>query len=277
MAKRTVEVIDGFSQVQAFKRATAKGAIASQTKPKQVTPTPTANSATVASATVASPSGRVGVAMPSLRPMSSSTVSASAPTSGSIALNQIGVTVVPKKRVVTCYNCGYSYTLAGKIHVPYCPKCKLLLCVDDIIVDGEQSEDIKTIGDVIIKQTARLADGITINGRSVTIGGDVSRCAAVLASEQIKLDTGAKFSASVLEGTSVLIPEGGEIHLENEIKCAKLTVAGKIVGKIKVTEGLKILAGGHVVGEVFAPSLSIDLGGGLTGTCMVSKQTSIDN
>jgi cytoskeletal protein CcmA (bactofilin family) len=272
MAKRTVEVIDGFSQVQAFKRATAKGAIASQTKPKQVTPTPTVNSATVASVTVASPSGRVGVAMPSLRPMSSSTVSASAPTSGSVPLNQIGVTVVPKKRVVTCYNCGYSYTLAGKIHVPYCPKCKLLLCVDDIIIDGEQSADIKTIGDVIIKQTARLADGITINGRSVTIGGDVSRCAAVLASEQIKLDTGAIFSSTVLEKTSVVIAAGSEVQVPNVLKCVTLTVEGKLTGTVEVADCITIKVGGYIVGDISAQRLIMELGAGITGACRIIKQ-----
>lgn len=273
MAKRTVEVIDGFSQVQAFKRATAKGTINPPTKPKLVTPVSTTGGVSEApSASTTPSSGHVGATMSPLRAMPSSTVSAPTATPNSVPLNQIGVTIIPKKRVVSCYSCGYSFTITGKLHVPYCPKCKLLLCVDDIIVDGEQTEDVKTIGDVIIKPTAKLADGLTINGRSVTIGGDVSKCAAVLASEQIYLEQNAVYSPSVLEQTHVVIPAGTELKVANELKCTRLTVMGKIIGTINVSECIEIRAGGHVVGDVNAPSLNMELGAGLTGACKIIKQ-----
>ena len=271
MAKRTVEVIDGFSQVQAYKRAAARGATIAIAKVKPDSATDTDANSSKMRTTV--PSAAIGVqsrvASSPLRAMPASSTAPSqreAPTS-----TPIGVTVVPKKRIVTCYSCGYSFPATGKLHVPYCPKCKLVLCVDDIVVDGEQSSNVQTIGDVVIKSTAKLADGITINGRSVTIGGDVSHCTAVLASEQIVLETGAVFSPTVLEQTNVIIPAGAEIKVSSALKCKRLTVMGKIEGAISVAECLEIKAGGNVVGDVSAPSLVMALGAGLTGSCKIIK------
>lgn len=268
MAKRTVEVIDGFSQVQAFKRATAKGTTVTPAKAKPATKEVTSSTNEVApSRAVASARSRVATSTSRAMPVTSTTPASSIAT----PMKSIGVTVAPKKRVVTCYSCGYSFTAAGKLHVPYCPKCKLMLCVDNIVIDGEQNEDIKTIGNVVIKPTAKLSEGLIINGSSVTIGGDVSKCAAVLASEQICLETGAIFSPSVLERSQVVIPNGAEIKVVNEIKCVRLIVFGKITGAIQVSEGLEIKSGGHVVGDVVAPTLVMELGAGLTGACKIVK------
>lgn len=273
MAKRTVEVIDGFSQVQAFKRAAAKGTIGTPGKPKPAISGNTTNGTVEAQASAVRSGIRPLVAASPLRAMPSPVVSAQSTStaSPSVPLNQIGVTIVPKKRVVTCYDCGYSFTVTGKLHVPYCPKCKILLCVNDIVIDGEQIENIKTIGDVIIKPTAKLAPGLTINARSVTIGGDVSQCAAVLASEYIYLETDGKISPTVLEQTHVVIPESAEIKATSEFKCKRLTVMGKIEGSISVAECLEIKAGGNVVGDISAPSLVMELGAGLTGSCKIIK------
>lgn len=269
MAKRTVEVIDGFSQVQAYKRATAKGAKVMPAKAKPATNT---NSSTnMGSSSSAASGAQSRVANSVSRAMPATSTATVAPTDAA-TMKAIGVTVAPKKRIVTCYSCGYSFTATGKLHVPYCPKCKLVLCVDDMVIEGEQTADIQTIGDVIIKPTAKLVDGITINGRSVTIGGDVSKCAAVLASEQICLETGAVFSPSVLEKTHVVIPAGAVINASAVLKCRRLMVEGKVIGAVNASECLEIKAGGHVVGDVAAPSLVMELGAGLTGACQIIKK-----
>lgn len=269
MARRTVEVIDGFSQVQAFKRATAKGVTITPAKEK---PTPNTKSSTLEAKTSRVVTGvRPPIGGSNLRPMPISATSSGA-TTVSAPLKTIGVTVAPKKRIVTCYSCGYSFTATGKLHVPYCPKCKLVLCTEDMVIEGEQTTDVQTIGDVVIKPTAKLKDGITINGRSVTIGGDVSKCASVLASEQILLETGASFSPSVLARSQVTIPAGAEIDVVDEIKCMKLIVMGKITGSIIASECVEIKSGGHVIGNVAAPSLNMELGAGLTGACRIIKQ-----
>lgn len=269
MAKRTVEVIDGFSQVQAYKRATAKGATVTPAKAKPATNTNNSTNVTSTPSAVSGVQSRVVSSVS--RAMPATSTATVAPTEAT-TMTAIGVTVAPKKRIVTCYSCGYSFTATGKLHVPYCPKCKLVLCVDNVVIDGEQTSDVQTIGDVVIKPTAKLSDGITINGRSVTIGGDVSKCAAVLASEQICLETGAVFSPSVLEKTHVVIPAGAVINAIAELKCRRLTIEGKVVGAVNASECLEIKAGGHVVGDVVAPSLVMELGAGLTGACKIVKQ-----
>lgn len=271
MAKRTVEIIDGFSQVQAFKRAAAKGTTASPTGAK---PTKKASEAANPSSGGKAPLPAVGVRSGAIGASSRSGIGSNGVDnkSATIPLKKIGVTVAPKKREIICYSCGYSFTAAGKLHVPYCPKCKILLCTDDIVVDGEQTTDIKTIGDVVIKPSAKLTDGITINGRSVTIGGDISQCAAVLASEEICLESGAVFSPSVLEKAKVVIPQSAEIKVASELRCASLVVLGKLEGKISVAGSIEIKAGGHIVGDVSAKALIMELGAGLTGNCRIIRQ-----
>ena len=46
---------------------------------------------------------------------------------------------------------------------------------------------------------------------------------------------------------------------------------GKIEGSISVAECLEIKPGGNVVGDISAPSLVMDLGAGLTGSCKIIK------
>lgn len=269
MAKRTVEVIDGFSQVQAYKRAVAKGA---SVTPARVKPEANANSSTnVGTASSAVGGVRTRVATAGARTMPSASTATVTPVEVT-PMKAIGVTVAPKKRIVTCYSCGYSFTATGKLHVPYCPKCKLVLCVDDMIIDGEQTTDIQTIGDVVVKPTAQIKEGLTINGRSVTIGGDVSKCAAVLASEQIILETGAVFSSTVLEKTSVVVAAGAVVNVNEILKCARLTVFGRLSGNVHAKDVVTIMPGGYIVGDVSAQSLVMEFGAGLCGACRIIRQ-----
>ncbi len=60
---------------------------------------------------------------------------------------------------------------------------------------------------------------------------------------------------------------GKEAHIEGEVLCAFLSVAGKVSGNVHCTERLEILSTGVVEGDVHTPALGIEPGGILEGRC----------
>lgn len=60
---------------------------------------------------------------------------------------------------------------------------------------------------------------------------------------------------------------GETAHIEGEIECAFLSVAGRVNGNVRCTDRLEILRSGVVEGDVHTPSLGIEPGGILEGHC----------
>ena len=239
MAKRGSDDIDGFAYVQAMKRASARSAI----KPKVHD---TADKELLLDSGVKTSSASQNRVAP-MR------------TGGKVA--------VPTKRLVICYSCGYSHTLSGRMHHSFCPKCRTKLITEDLVVSGQLTEDILTIGDVTITADAVFDPGLRVTGRRVVLGGDVTPLASITAMGNIEICSNAQFAGVELINPSgqVVVPSGEVVSLEAAFVCGVLHVYGYLRASVTVNQSACVFAGGLLEGAFRGPSLVVEDGAGLVG------------
>jgi cytoskeletal protein CcmA (bactofilin family) len=230
MAKRNdPNIIDGFASVQALKHATArkKAGTASKKPPRKE----------VALSPAPAPQ------KPAVR------------------------TIVPQKRLVICYSCKYSHTVSGRMHNPFCPKCKTKLNIDNVVVDGKHIEDILTIGNVEIKPDAEFSDGLSITGQRIAIDGDVTNIESITASEALIIRSNAKFKSSSINNVSglVIIPSECNVKTGSQLCCNIIEISGTIDADIVVEKSATVHKGAMLKGSFSGPSLIVEDGGGLSG------------
>jgi len=62
----------------------------------------------------------------------------------------IGRTALPTRHAITCYSCGYSFVVTGRLDKIFCPKCREQLETGDYDIEGEWSQDVLTVGKVYV-------------------------------------------------------------------------------------------------------------------------------
>ena len=214
MSPRDTNIIDGFASVQAMKRAATRAPAKARVHDSHQVALPAESSAEAPAGAVAPPT-RAG-----------------------------GHVIVPTKRLVICYACGYSHTLSGKMHSPYCPKCRTIFNTEDVVVAGPRSEDVLTIGNVTIAPEA-----------------------AITATESIEIGARAKFDPAIVNNVSgvVRIPVGNEIALDARLSCSELEIRGTLRADVVVMKAARVFAGGALIGAFHGPSLIVEDGAGLVG------------
>lgn len=176
-----------------------------------------------------------------------------------------GGSVAPTRNVVTCYECGYKHTIVGVDNHPFCPRCKIEYCTENINVKGACTTDIKTIGDIVLSSTAVLSKKIKLVGANIYVSCDIRNCSEILATGRILLCHGAQFDTSILKNLIVEIPKTEIIDLKSELVCRELIVNGTLVGKVSVGDRITINSEGFLKGELRASSLIMADGAGLVG------------
>ena len=238
MPERDPNVIDGFASVQALKRVSARSAIKQRVHDSD------------------------GVELPEQEPVAdgAGTANAAAP-----FVKAAARVAVPTKRLVICYACGYSHTASGQMHNPYCPKCKTKLNAENVTVNGKRTEDILTIGNVVILPEAELAPGLSITGQNIILDGDATSLASLTATELIELRTNAKFNGETLHNRTgkVVIAADHAVALETPFTCNELEVRGMLNAKVSVTQSAHLYEGSLLEGSFHGPILCVDDGAGL--------------
>lgn len=77
-----------------------------------------------------------------------------------------------------------------------------------------------------------------------------------------------KVVGTVISEGDLVVGEKGEI--EGEIRVGRLFVSGRVQGKVRVAKRLSIHSPGRVQGEIHAPTLVIEEGGVLEGSCAMA-------
>lgn len=236
MSLRDPNIIDGFNSVQALKRVASRA----PTKPR-------IHDSADKGSTVAAPVAADATAPPP-------------PRLG-------GHIVVPAKRLVICYACGYSHTISGKMHHSYCPKCRTNLNTEDVLVSGPRSEDVLTIGNVTIGPEASFTPGVKVTGQKVFLDGDATPLASLRATEVLEVGSHAKFDAAIVDNVSgmVRIPAENDVTLDTRLACAELEIFGTLRASVSVMQSARIHPGGMLIGAFHGPTLLMKDGAGLIG------------
>jgi len=174
---------------------------------------------------------------------------------------RIGHTVIPEKHEIVCYECGYAFTLPGKIVDTYCPKCRKILKVADYTIEGEWTKNLKTIGTIEIKPGAVVRDASLVALR-IVLAGDIEQ-ATVQWCHVLEMQAGAKFNLGSMLVHDVHIAEGATIRLRRKLTCRNIEVRGTLRAPVHPSGSLKIMPGGMFGGEFHGSRLIVEDGGAM--------------
>ncbi len=241
MAKRESEALDNFAYVQAMKRASARSVI----KPRVHDST--------------------GDEMPGDSAPEGGVAAVGTVTLAATPTRAASRVAVPTKRLVICYVCGYSHTLSGRMHNSLCPKCKTNLLTDDITVSGQRTEDILTIGNVMIGPESAFTPGLRVTGQNITLDGDVRSLISITATESLEIRTNAKFEGVEIQNKTgkVVIAASCTITLDTPFVCDVLEVFGHLKASVQVASSAHLHDGSFLEGAFHGPLLLVDEGAGL--------------
>jgi cytoskeletal protein CcmA (bactofilin family) len=234
-----LNVIDGFSSVQAVKRVGKK-------KPRKAT----------ASAKSDKPSERkrsgqgAAARKPGLR---------------------IGKTAVPLKRELVCYECAYRFILQGTFAKTHCPKCHEELDVSDHKLDSSFSDTLKTMGRIEIGAKAVLK-GATLVAGEVVISGNASG-ANIDACRRVELCKGGRFDLERIKTDHIIVTKEGVFAITGSSQCKDIEIAGTLKAKLFSSGTVTIKKGGLLRGEVHSAHLIVQDGAGLQAKAFIQQQS----
>ncbi len=231
---RTRGMIDGFSSVQAIRR---QDGVSKKQDPasKPETATPHA------------PMGEGGGQ------------SRSASSAGAAA--HIGTTAMPTRHELVCYSCGYAFTVTGRLEKLFCSKCRTQLETGSVRIEGNWSEDVKTVGVVEILPQA-VVKGATLTGTDIRIAGDVTD-ATLKPTRRLELADGAQVPLAVLRDQDLWICEGAELRMDGPVYCRNIEIYGLLRADLYPSGSVTIKPGGCLSGSLQSAHLIVEDGGGL--------------
>ena len=229
-------VIDGFSSVQAARRAKGRGA-APRLRP----------------ATDALP--RLQGAAPAPDPASAKPAA------------RIGHTVVPDRHDICCFECAYSFVLTGRLHDTFCPKCHAEMKAEDITIETDWTRPVQTIGTVDIKPSATLKN-VRVIAQNVVLAGNAEDSTLQVCG-CLDLCAGARFNMDSISLRDLVVRRGGRFSIRSTVNCRDLTVEGDIKAKIYTEGTITVRPGGWLRGEVHGHRVNVEEGGGLSAKLFI--------
>ncbi|MCE9614156.1 MAG: polymer-forming cytoskeletal protein [Lentisphaerae bacterium] len=227
--KKEPTLIDGFASVQAIKR-----------------------------------SGKSPQEQPKLRhsatrlPLAEAPPSADATPPGSPRASRIGHTAVPAKHDMVCYECEYAFTVSGKVHYTFCPKCKRNLDMSDHVISAEWTIDLRTMGTIEIKPDALLGP-VTLVAQNIIVAGDATR-ATLRCTRRLDMADGGGVTLSRVTFKEFCVRPGGAFSFADPIDCRVIDIAGKLRANLHAEDRVIIRATGDYRGELYSPRLQVEDG-----------------
>lgn len=175
---------------------------------------------------------------------------------------KIGKTAIPTKHEYVCYECGYRFTVAGKVRTLYCAKCRTILNQADYTIDKPHDVSIVTAGTVTITPEGSWTGG-SLSARDVILQGR-HEGGAIKASRRMEIHPGATFKLENMETESLVIKGGAHVKAESPMKFRDVDIHGLLEGELAADGLVTIFSGGHFRGSLKTGHIRIDEGGGLT-------------
>ncbi|MEM7147896.1 MAG: polymer-forming cytoskeletal protein [Verrucomicrobiota bacterium] len=170
-------------------------------------------------------------------------------------------------RKVVCPDCGFAQQVSASATSSICPSCSAYTSLEDVHIQHDSPNKIKTQGDVFIHKNAALQTG-SITCRHLHAQGSVSG--------KIYCTGNATFSAhSKIAGAftcqHLLIHRDAQVSFLQPVRAHSLEIIGDTSGDFYCDGAVKIGPKAAITGELLAKSLSIDPGGKLNGNFHICR------
>jgi len=182
---------------------------------------------------------------------------------------KIAHTTLPQKHNIVCYECGFSFTITGRLKDTICPKCHIMLEARDLLIETNWRGTIKSIGTVTIREGAILSDSLIIS-RNLALCVPIKKT-EIIATNIIELDSGADFIDCKLKLANVCIKTNANLTITQKITCENMYIHGFFDGKVNVSNLVVIKETGCFQGELNSRRLIVEIGGKLIGNISIKR------
>ncbi len=235
--------LDGYSTIKAIARATKDHPGSAPTKKKKKTVTP-----------AVAADGKVEPAKP--------------PDYRELGAN-VARTVVPGKHIVECYECGYTFQLHGRAKQINCSKCRLILNLEDQVIEGKWNQDLKTAGRIRIGPTAIIQKG-TIIGQDIALEGTVEG-GTIRAMRRLEIGPEAVFPEKAISACDLTIAPGATVRFKKPARYREVKIGGRLRADLTASGVVTIHPLGLLEGTFSGNHLVVEEGGGLKAKVAVGE------
>jgi cytoskeletal protein CcmA (bactofilin family) len=173
----------------------------------------------------------------------------------------VGRTVMPVKRVIECYECGYKFQLHGKAASTNCSKCRAILDLTDHVIDGRWAAPFKTAGVIHLTVTGILQSGDLVANDFVLEG--TIEAGTVRALRKLEIRPGARFSEQNIQAPELVIAPAATIAFIDPAEFRDVEIFGALRANLSASGVVTIHPGGSFEGQLQSAHLIVEDGGGL--------------
>lgn len=166
-----------------------------------------------------------------------------------------------------CFDCGHKFKTSRSARSANCPTCGAYISLEDVEINMNATQPVKTRGDVIIRKRGHLSSS-SLQCRDL-------RCFGTLEAN-VECGGDAIFRAT---GTVIgeircrrfIVEKGSDLVFKNPIRAEEVEIHARITGTIFSSGPVLIGGNGAVNGDVTARSVSIEPGGELNGAMNIVR------
>jgi cytoskeletal protein CcmA (bactofilin family) len=160
-----------------------------------------------------------------------------------------------------CFECRHKFKVSRSSRSANCPKCGSHISLEDVEINMNSSQPIKTRGDVLIRKRGHLSTDV-IQCRDLRCQG--------LFEGNVHASGDAIFRATCtivgeIHCRRFIIEKGADVTFIKVVRAEEVEIQARVTGTIISSGPLLIRSGGCVNGDVTVRSISIEPGGELNG------------
>ncbi|MBV6500720.1 MAG: hypothetical protein CJBNEKGG_03205 [Prosthecobacter sp.] len=160
-----------------------------------------------------------------------------------------------------CFECRHKFKVSRSSRSANCPQCGALISLEDVEINMNSTQSIKTRGDVLIRKRGHLSTDV-IHCRDLRCQG-LFEANVHASGDAIFRATGSIIGE--IHCRRFIIEKGADVTFLNVVRAEEVDIQARVTGTIISSGPLLIGSGGSVNGDVTARSVSIEPGGELNG------------
>jgi cytoskeletal protein CcmA (bactofilin family) len=166
-----------------------------------------------------------------------------------------------------CFDCGHKFKTSRSARSANCPTCGAYISLEDVEINMNATQPVKTRGDVIIRKRGHLAAS-SLQCRDLRCFGNLE------ANVECSGDAIFKATGTVIgeiRCRRFIVEKGSDLVFKNPIRAEEVDIQARITGNVFSSGLVLIGANGSVNGDVTARSVSIEPGGELNGAMNIVR------
>jgi cytoskeletal protein CcmA (bactofilin family) len=179
-------------------------------------------------------------------------------------------TTVPPRFDITCYLCGYSFVVTGRLEKVLCHKCRRFLQSDNHTIDTPGwTGAIQTVGTVVVAPGAVIKGGV-VDALDLEVRGKVTG-GTIRVQRRIEIFPGSNPNVSLLSARDWVLHPETQLTFDTLV-CRDIDIGGTVEATVKSTGRVIIRAGAVFRGSITAPRLIVEEGATLAADLRIGKE-----